>query len=127
MALPRSLTRFTISHDARLIGQSASYSPARARARGSQADILDSEDVRVPDRRPLVARSFFDVIRVQEPVRSSSRFLPMDEHRSSRRQRVLKSGKIIYNNGSIVIDCTVRNISDTGAQLKVPTSVAGSV
>ena len=47
----------------------------------------------------------------------------MDEHRISRRQRVLKSGKIIYANGSIVIDCTIRNISETGAQLKVPTTV----
>ena len=51
-------------------------------------------------------------------------FLAMEEHRASPPQRVLKSGKIIYNNSSIVIDCTVRNISDTGAQLKVPTSVA---
>ena len=47
-----------------------------------------------------------------------------DEHRASRRQRVLKSGKIIYANGTIVIDCTIRNISETGAQLKVPTTVA---
>ena len=47
----------------------------------------------------------------------------MDEHRTGRRQRVLKSGKIIYANGSIVIDCTIRNLSETGAQLKVPTSV----
>jgi hypothetical protein len=47
----------------------------------------------------------------------------MDEHRASRRRRVLKSGKIIYGNGSIVIDCTIRNITDTGAQLKVPTSI----
>ncbi len=48
----------------------------------------------------------------------------MDEHRASRRQRVLKSGKIVYANGSIVVDCTIRNISETGAQLKVPTTVA---
>jgi hypothetical protein len=47
----------------------------------------------------------------------------MDDHRSNRRQRVLKSGKIVYAKGSIVIDCTIRNISDTGAQLKVPTTV----
>jgi hypothetical protein len=46
----------------------------------------------------------------------------MDENRASRRQRVLKSGKIIYNNGSIVTDCIIRNITDTGAQLKVPAS-----
>jgi hypothetical protein len=49
---------------------------------------------------------------------------PMNEHRSKRRQRVLKSGKIIYGNGSYVTECVVRNLSDTGAQLKVPTSVA---
>jgi hypothetical protein len=48
----------------------------------------------------------------------------MDEHRSSRRQRVLKSGRIIYANGSIVIDCTIRNLSGTGARFQVPTSVA---
>ena len=47
----------------------------------------------------------------------------MNEHRASRRQRVLKSGKIVYANGSIVVDCTIRNISETGAQLKVPTTV----
>jgi hypothetical protein len=47
----------------------------------------------------------------------------MDEHRASRRQRVLKSGKIICANASIVIDCTIRNISESGAQLKVPTTV----
>lgn len=40
------------------------------------------------------------------------------------RQRVLKAGKIAYANGSIVIDCTIRNLSETGARLQVPTSVA---
>ena len=48
----------------------------------------------------------------------------MEEHRRSPRQRVLKSGKIIYGGGSIVIDCTIRNLSATGARLQVPTSVA---
>ena len=46
-----------------------------------------------------------------------------EEHRSTRRHRVLRSGKIVYANGTIVIDCTIRNISDTGAQLRVPISV----
>ena len=46
------------------------------------------------------------------------------ENRRSPRQRVLKSGKIIYGGGSIVIDCTIRNLSATGARLQVPTSVA---
>ena len=47
----------------------------------------------------------------------------MDEKRPERRQRVLKGAKIVYANGSIVIDCTMRNVSGTGALLKVPTTV----
>ena len=62
---------------------------------------------------------------MQEPTcRGLRSFVMDDEHRASRRQRVLKSGKIVYGNGSIVVDCTIRNISETGAQLKVPTTVA---
>ncbi len=48
----------------------------------------------------------------------------MDEQRRSQRQRVLKAEKISYGGGSIVIDCTIRNVSATGARLQVPTSVA---
>jgi PilZ domain len=48
----------------------------------------------------------------------------MTENRRDRRQRVLKSGKISFSNGSFVVDCVIRNLSQTGAQLKVPTSVA---
>ena len=48
----------------------------------------------------------------------------MDEQRRAPRQRVLKSGKIFYGGGSIVVDCTIRNLSATGARLQVPTSIA---
>jgi PilZ domain-containing protein len=48
----------------------------------------------------------------------------MDEHRRSPRQRVLKAGKILDGGGSIAIDCTIRNLSATGARLQVPTSAA---
>ena len=44
----------------------------------------------------------------------------MDNKRSSPRQRVLKTGKIIFAGGSFNIDCTIRNIS---ARLQVPTTV----
>jgi hypothetical protein len=47
----------------------------------------------------------------------------MNEKRQGQRQRVLKSGRIMYGDGSIVIDCTIRNLSATGARLQVPTSV----
>jgi hypothetical protein len=40
-----------------------------------------------------------------------------DEHRIASRHRVLKAGSIQFGGGSI--DCTVRNISDTGAALDV--------
>jgi hypothetical protein len=40
-----------------------------------------------------------------------------DENRIATRHRVLKGGKIQFGGSSI--DCTVRNISDTGAALEV--------
>ena len=41
----------------------------------------------------------------------------MDEHRIAPRHRVLKGGKIEF--GGSAIDCTVRNLSETGAALEV--------
>ncbi len=48
----------------------------------------------------------------------------MDSKRNSLRQRVLKSGKIVFAGGSFSVDCTIRNASETGARLQVPTTVA---
>jgi len=42
----------------------------------------------------------------------------MSEQRRVVRRRVLKAAKIGFNRGSI-IDCTVRNMSETGALLQV--------
>jgi hypothetical protein len=47
-----------------------------------------------------------------------------DERRATIRHRTLKGGKIALNEGFSVIDCTVRNLSTTGAMLRV-TSVVG--
>jgi hypothetical protein len=41
----------------------------------------------------------------------------VDEHRTSPRRRLLKSGTISFGGGAI--DCTVRNFSGTGAALDV--------
>jgi hypothetical protein len=41
----------------------------------------------------------------------------VDEHRTAPRRRLLKSGKILFGGGAI--DCTVRNLSETGAALEV--------
>jgi hypothetical protein len=46
------------------------------------------------------------------------------ETRSAQRQRVLKGGRIVFNNGRSTIDCTVRNMSTEGAKLAV-VSVVG--
>lgn len=43
----------------------------------------------------------------------------MDETARAPRQRVLKGAKIVIRDGFSTIDCTVRNLSDTGALLKV--------
>ena len=42
----------------------------------------------------------------------------MDNNRQSNRQRVLKAGKISFGRAGI-IDCTVRDLSELGACLKV--------
>lgn len=47
----------------------------------------------------------------------------MTEKRSTPRNRVLKGGKIVFNDGRSVISCTVRNVSASGALLKVDTVV----
>ncbi|ODT83407.1 MAG: hypothetical protein ABS76_03320 [Pelagibacterium sp. SCN 64-44] len=46
-----------------------------------------------------------------------------DEHRSSQRHRTLKGGKIVFNDGFSTYDCTIRNMSDTGAKLSVASLV----
>src|SRR5580704_11637680 len=48
----------------------------------------------------------------------------MNERRRARRARTLRAGKILLNNKSSIIDCTVRNLSADGACLRVA-SVTG--
>jgi hypothetical protein len=47
----------------------------------------------------------------------------MEERRKAPRHRALKAGKIIFNHQLSVMDCTVRNLSDTGACLVVASPV----
>jgi hypothetical protein len=46
-------------------------------------------------------------------------FSSMDEHRIAPRRRMLKAGTIEFGGGAI--DCTVKNLSNTGAALEVVT------
>ena len=47
-----------------------------------------------------------------------------EEKRGTPRQRVLKAAKIISMDNKTVIDCMVRNLSETGAQLVIEKTVA---
>ena len=47
----------------------------------------------------------------------------MSDKRSSLRSRSFLSAKIIYNHGACTVDCVVRNLSETGAKLKVSEAV----
>jgi hypothetical protein len=47
----------------------------------------------------------------------------MGEKRTVPRRRVLKGGRIVFNNGRSTIDCTVRNLSPGGAKLGVASVV----
>jgi len=44
-------------------------------------------------------------------------------HRVGPRRRTLKGGKIIFNQRSSVITCSIVNLSNTGACLEVPSTV----
>jgi hypothetical protein len=46
------------------------------------------------------------------------------ERRAVPRHRVLKAGKVAFNKGNSVIDCTIRNLSDIGALVIVPNAVS---
>ena len=47
----------------------------------------------------------------------------MVERRQVQRTRVLKAAKIILNSHASVIDCTVRNLTNLGACVQVPSVV----
>jgi hypothetical protein len=50
--------------------------------------------------------------------------LTVDDKRHALRHRVLKEGKIVLLNNWSVVDCCVRDISDTGARLRCKDQVA---
>jgi hypothetical protein len=45
------------------------------------------------------------------------------ERRHSPRRRTLKEGRIFFDEKRSVIDCTVLNVSEKGANLRVPSTV----
>jgi hypothetical protein len=47
----------------------------------------------------------------------------MFERRRVRRTRVLKGAKIILNDRSSLFDCTVRNLTNLGASVHVPSTI----
>jgi hypothetical protein len=46
-----------------------------------------------------------------------------DDNRYVPRRRVLKGGKIIFADGTMVVDCVIRNLSVAGARLDVPATL----
>jgi hypothetical protein len=42
------------------------------------------------------------------------------EHRRCKRSKTLRSGRIVYNNKQCVVGCTIRDMSENGARLEVP-------
>lgn len=47
-----------------------------------------------------------------------------EERRAAQRSRSLLGAKIIFNRGGSVLDCVVRNISTSGAQIKLENSIS---
>jgi hypothetical protein len=48
---------------------------------------------------------------------------PAQERRKAARHRTLKGARITFHDHAVAIDCTVRNLSDEGACLKVASPI----
>lgn len=46
-----------------------------------------------------------------------------EDNRDAQRHRTLKGGRIVVNDGFSTFDCTIRNLSETGAKLVVTSSL----
>ncbi len=46
----------------------------------------------------------------------------MERRKEPLRRRMLKGGKIVFNNRNSTIGCVVRNMTDSGARLEVPST-----
>ena len=59
----------------------------------------------------------------QHSVAADSGQLAVKNKRVAARRRVLKTGYIIISDKAPKIECTIRNVSDTGASLQVSTTI----
>ena len=50
-------------------------------------------------------------------------FPSMDEARGSARHRTLRTAQIVFHGGSSVIDCVLKDLSNTGARLAVESAM----
>ena len=57
-----------------------------------------------------------------EPVSDHDVPAPRPEHDAAQSTKILKPGRIVFDNGKCVIDCLVQEISESGAVLK-PTNL----
>jgi len=74
-------------------------------------------DVALPTRRFIPADSETIVGRALAKSPRTSNKHARSEGRSDARQRILKGAKLSFNNDQSVMDCVVRDISDSGAKL----------
>jgi hypothetical protein len=76
------------------------------------------------DNRIRPARSVQSVSSRARHVALEVGMTRMSERRNATRNRTFKAGKIVLNDGRSVIDCTVRNMSGTGASIGVVNAIA---
>ena len=77
---------------------------------------LAAENLGGPDPPAFLSCIEFTAFSLAE-FHAAPQYTLMDEHRKSQRHRTFKGGSISFDLG--IVDCVVRNISDTGALLEL--------
>ena len=87
--------------------------PSDMAASGAQAGhpATDAAAVHVPDLEPEILESAFDPGADETGANADGR--------GETRQKVLRRGKISWQNGNFEIECQVRDLSTTGAKLRL--------
>ena len=74
----------------------------------------------IPSERIEVGNSYLMRAGQRDSLVHSREYKPVNDQRRASRKRVLYEGRVVFNNRYSIIECTIRDISATGAKIAFP-------